>query len=128
MMKIGVVAKQLKLSIDTLRYYEKFGLLTHVARDTGGMRDYSQHDLSRLRFIQRAQKMNFCLAEIKDLLQMRENPQAAKDTIRQTTVNKLTQINERIAELSLLRNELQLLVNLCQGSEHGCPILENMEK
>jgi len=127
-MKIGLVAKQLKLSVDTLRYYEKFGLLPNIGRDSSGIRFYTKKDLSRLKFIQRAQQMNFKLAEIKDLLIMRENPQSAKDVIRQTTAKKLDQIDERINQLSTLRNELQLLINLCTNSAEGCPIIEGMEK
>lgn len=125
-MKIGQVAKQLNLSVDTLRYYEKFGLLPNVGRDSGGIRFFTEKDLSRLKFIQRAQQMNFKLAEIKELLIMRENPQSAKDTIRMTTAKKLDQVDARIKELSTLKAELQLLINLCTGSEDGCPILENM--
>ncbi|MEK7758413.1 MAG: MerR family transcriptional regulator, partial [Pseudomonadota bacterium] len=56
----------LGLSADTLRYYEKIGLLQRISRNTAGVRYYSEQDISRLRFIQRAQKMNFSLAEIAD--------------------------------------------------------------
>lgn len=126
-MKIGQVSKQLGLSVDTLRYYEKFGLLPNIARDSAGIRFYSKKDLSRLKFILRSQQMNFKLAEIKDLLIMRENPQHAKHTIRKTTAKKLEQIDERIKGLSTLRAELQLLINLCSGSKDGCPILDDME-
>ena len=127
-MKIGQVAKQLSMIVDTLRYYEKFGLLPNLGRDSSGIRFFTEKDLSRLRFIQRAQQMKFKLAEIKELLIMRENPQSAKETIRMTTAKKLQQVDTRIQELSILRAELQLLVNLCTGSKDGCPILEDMER
>jgi len=127
-MKIGQVSKQLALSIDTLRYYEKFGLLPGIKRNASGIRSYSGQDISRLNFIKRAQQMNFKLAEIKDLLRMRKNPQTAKSDIRKKSAAKLEQIDIRITELTTLRNELQLLINLCHGSSDGCPIIDEMDK
>jgi DNA-binding transcriptional MerR regulator len=124
-MKIGQVSQQTGLSADTLRYYEKFGLLD-VARNTAGVRMYTQHDISKLRFIQRAQQMDFSLSEIKNLLSMRENPQSAKAAVRKATAQKLRKIEARIKQLSTLRNELQLLINLCQKSEAGCPIIDEI--
>ncbi len=115
------------LSPDTLRYYEKIGLLPRIKRDSGGRRRYSEQDLSRLRFIQRAQKMNFTLAEIADLLSMRENPNRARDEVRLLTRRKLDQVEEHLQALTTLRNELTLLLNLCRGSEDGCPIIEDIE-
>lgn len=76
--KIGEVSGLLELSADTLRYYEKIKLLPKVSRNASGVREYDDKDISRLKFIQRAQKMNFSLKEINGLLQMRENPQKVK--------------------------------------------------
>jgi len=122
------VTQLLGLSADTLRYYEKIGLLPAVARNTSGVRQYVDEDLSRLKFIQRAQKMNFSLKEIADLLQMRADPQHARDEVRQLTSNKLAEVESRLSELATLRNELTLLLNLCHGSEAGCPIIEGLEE
>ncbi len=123
---IGEVARQLATSVDTLRYYEKIGLLPGVSRNASGIRQYSDKDISRLKFIKRAQQMNFTLAEIGDLLTMREDPQHARDEVRQLTANKLTEVKNRLTELDTLRRELTLLVNLCRASEAGCPIIEKM--
>ncbi len=125
--KIGAVVNELGISADTLRYYEKFGLIPGVARTVSGIRQYSDRDISRLKFIKRAQRMNFSLDEIKKLLGMRENPQLAKDSVRQLTADKLNDIENQLADLTTLRNELQLLLNLCQGSEEGCPIIEGID-
>jgi len=122
--KISDIAALTGLSADTLRYYEKINLLPPVARTAGGVRQYSNKDLSRLRFIQRAQKMNFSLAEINQLLKMREDPQHARDEIRSLTAQKLDEVESHLEELTTLRNELQLLLNLCRGSVDGCPIIE----
>jgi len=126
--RIGDVTKKTGLSADTLRYYEKIKLLPGVSRNASGIREYDDKDISRLKFIQRAQKMNFSLAEISDLLKMRENPQNAKDSVRQLTADKLTDIDKQISELTTLQNELRLLLNLCRGSEDGCPIIDDISK
>ncbi len=125
--KISEVTARTGLSADTLRYYEKIGLLPDVARTPAGVRRYDDKDLSRLAFIKRAQRMSFSLQEIKDLLSMREGPQQARDEVRQLTAEKLAQIEENLQELGTLRDELTLLLNLCRGAEDGCPIIEDLE-
>ena len=127
-LSIGETSTLLGLSTDTLRYYEKSGLLPRVSRNDSGRRIYSEQDLSKLRFIIRAKKMNFSLSEIADLLQMRQQPQAVKDDIRLLTAQKLSDIEAHIEELSHLRNELTLLLNLCQSSENGCPIIDKLDE
>jgi len=127
MYKIGEVTERTELSADTLRYYEKIGLLPAISRNTSGVRLYSDNDLSHLNFIKRAQRMNFTLEEIKHLLMMREDPQHAKNEVRQLTAKKLEDIESHLADLSTLRNELTLLLNLCCASEDGCPIIEDLD-
>ena len=127
-LSIGETSTLLGLSTDTLRYYEKSGLLPRVSRNDSGRRIYCEQDLSKLRFIIRAKKMNFSLSEIADLLQMRQQPHAVKDDIRLLTAQKLSDIEAHIEELSHLRNELTLLLNLCQSSENGCPIIEKLDE
>lgn len=123
---IGNAARQLAMSVDTLRYYEKIGLLK-VKRAESGIRHYSEKDISRLKFIKRAQQMNFSLTEIGDLLKMREDPQHARDKVRRLTVQKLTEVEARLSDLHTLRKELQLLLNLCRISAEGCPIIKEMD-
>jgi DNA-binding transcriptional MerR regulator len=125
-MSIGDIGRLLGLSVDTLRYYEKIGLLPRVARSASGIRRYEEKDLSRLRFIQRAQKMGFSLTEIAQLLAMRDNPQRARESVRKLTAAKLDEVEARLQELTLLRNEMRLLLHLCQGTKAGCPIIETM--
>ncbi len=126
--QIGELSKRLGLSADTLRYYEKIRLLPRVARNGAGQRLYGEKDISRLKFIQRAQRMNFSLAEIGQLLEMRENPQKARAKVRKLTQKKLADIAQHLDDLTTLRNELQLLVNLCRGAEEGCPIIEGIDR
>ena len=126
--RIGGVTKLLGISADTLRYYEKIGLLPAINRTGSGIRVYIERDLSRLRFIRRAQKMRFSLREIAELLKMREDPQHARDEIRLLTRSKLSEVEEHLDDLQFLRNELQLLLNLCTASEDGCPIIESIDE
>ncbi|NOX77089.1 MAG: heavy metal-responsive transcriptional regulator [Gammaproteobacteria bacterium] len=126
-LRIGDISKRLGLSTDTLRYYEKIGLLPAVRRTASGIRVYNDKDISRLKFIQRAQKMNFTLAEIASLLHMREDPQHARAEVRELTHKKLSEVECYLQDLTTLRNELTLLMNLCAGSEDGCPIIEGIE-
>jgi len=126
--KISDVSKETGLSADTLRYYEKVGLLKNINRTPSGIRLYSDADLSRLRFIQRAKTMNFTLDEISQLLQMRENPARVKKNVRQLTQSKLDEVEQHLKMLTTLRNELTLLVNLCTGSKEGCPIIDGIDQ
>jgi DNA-binding transcriptional MerR regulator len=125
--RIGEAAKAVGMTVDTLRYYERRGLLPPVARGTGRVRIYDDKDISRLRFVRRAQKMNFSLDEIGQLLQMREGPQHVRDEVRELTQRKLREIEHDLGDLTVLRNELRLLVNLCCAAEKGCPILEKID-
>ncbi len=125
--RIGDISKRLGLSVDTLRYYEKIGLLGHVHRTAAGIRSYSDNDISRLKFVRRAQKMNFSLAEIASLLQMREDPQHARQEVRELTLKKLVEIESNLQDLTSLRNELKLLTKLCASNRNGCPIIEGFE-
>ena len=127
-MRIGEVVTTLAISADTLRYYEKIRLMPKVQRNNGGVRFYSDKDLSRLRFIKRAQKMGFSLEEITQLLKFRENPQKAKPKVRELAHHKLEEVEQHLTELTTLRNELRLLTNLCGTREEGCPILESFDK
>ncbi len=127
--KISNVSALTGLSADTLRYCERIGLLHNVPRTAGGARRYSEENLISLRFIQRAQKMNFSLAEIGQLAEMREAPAQACREVEEIARIKLREIAGHIHELRLLQDELQTLVSQCLDSHRdGCPVLEGLEK
>ncbi len=128
MYQIGEVTKKLKISADTLRYYEKIKLLPPISRNVSGLRMYSDKDISRMKFIKKAQRMKFSLDEISKLLKFRESPQTAKPDIRLLATDKLSEIEQHLRELQSLKNELSLLVNLCKGDKDGCPIIEGLEE
>jgi DNA-binding transcriptional MerR regulator len=126
--QIGEFSARVGASTDTLRYYEKIGLLSNIARNASGRRIYDDKDVSRLRFIRRAQRMNFTLAEISQLLEMRENPQGVRNDARALMQSKLTEVETHLKELNTLRNEMRLLINLCRGADSGCPIIEEIDQ
>lgn len=124
---IGEAARRTGLSVDTLRYYEKIQLMPRIARDSGGRRRYAERDLSQLRFIQRAQRCNFSLMDIGELLKLRRTPETPRLQVRQLTEQKLKEIKARREDLERLQYELELLLNLCRGSDKGCPIIESLD-
>ncbi len=125
--RIGDVTRQLGLSADTLRYYEKIGLVDRIARTSSGTRVYDEQDIFRLRFIQRAQKMQFSLGEIAKLLEIRDAPERAREEARSLARHKLEAVEKRLEELEFLRLELRGLLGQCAAAQEGCPIIETME-
>ena len=124
---IGSIGKQTGLTTDTLRYYEKIGLLHDIPR-TSGQRRYTQQHLDQLNFIRRAQAMDFSLAEIAQLLELRIDSVASRTEVRQLAEEKLVAINERIKALKKLQKELKGLVDECHHSGPGaCPIIKGLE-
>lgn len=126
-LRIGEVARALGITIDTLRYYEQIGLMP-CAPKRGGARYYSDGDLSRLRFIRRAQALGFSLEEIKLLLELRQKPAKARPEVRALAWTKLESIKHAITEMGLLKKELQLLLALCEQADCGCPIIEGIDR
>lgn len=126
-LSIRQAGQETGLSPDTLRYYERIGLLGPVARNPGGQRRYSTTDISRLRFIRRAQAMDFSLDEIAQLLVLRDQPGDVRASVRKMTETRLAAIEQRIGSLIELRDELAQLVNACHASDGDCPIIARMD-
>ncbi len=126
--RIGEVAAALGLGIDTLRYYERIGLLPRIARDPGGRRLYDPEDMNRLRFIQRAKRLGFSLNEIATLLEFRSTPVAAKAEVRALTERKLAEIEAHLREVESLRDELRGLLARCRKEGGCCPIVEQLDR
>ncbi len=124
-MKIGDLAKQANVSVDTLRYYEKISLLSGVQRTRSGYRSYSQQNVEQVKFIRNAQHSGFSLDEITHLLGFRSAPVAAKPKVRKLAEEKVLELTMRIDDLVLLRDELTTLIDQCAKSDACCPIIEN---
>jgi DNA-binding transcriptional MerR regulator len=127
MKKISEVAKQLNVSADTLRYYEKIKLLKHVQRKNS-IRLYTDDNITQIIFIRQAQQVGFSLEEIGELIAFRENPVKAKPKVRKLVAKKLELIDAQIKELKALRAEFTQLTQLCLQSSGDCPILSKFEK
>lgn len=121
---IGQLARRGGVSIDTIRYYERNGLLVPSNRLASGYRRYGNLEIARLRFIRRAQGLGFTLAEIKGLLTLSAQHDVSR--IRKTAAEKLIDVESRIAALERVRRGLATLIDACPG--HGraedCPILQ----
>jgi Cu(I)-responsive transcriptional regulator len=123
-MKIGEVARRVGIPIDTVRYYERNGLLPPPARRASGYRDYHDSDIARLNFVLRAKALGFTLIEIRELLQLSDAAEGDMANIRGLAASKLQDIEQRIAQLARVRDALKGLVDACPGRGHvsGCPI------
>lgn len=128
-MKIGEVSQKLGVNQDTLRYYEKIGLLPRIARSESGLREYTNEDIERFLFIKRAQHMRFTLNEIASLVAFRENSGQVKPQVRKVVKLKLEEVAASIDELSNLHNELLALTRLCCKDDEAtsCPILDKLD-
>jgi len=120
---IGTLAKRAGVGIDTVRYYERAGLLAPSRRLASGYRRYTALELSRLRFIRRAQALGFTLSEVRDLLALSAKRDVAR--VKRSAQSKLEDVDRKIAALQKIREGLATLVAACPG--HGraadCPIL-----
>lgn len=120
---IGTLAKRAGVRIDTVRYYERTGLLSPKARLASGYRRYGELELARLRFIRRAQALGFTLKEVRELLVLSNTRDVAR--VKRAAQEKLADVEQRITALERIRKGLVTLVAACPG--HGraadCPIL-----
>ena len=124
-MKIGELAQRAQVNIDTVRYYERNGLLPAPQRLASGYRLYDESDVARLRFVRRAKALGFTLVEIRELLTLSERRGDDMAGLKATAIEKLADVETRLAELSRIRDGLEKLVASCpgHGSLEQCPIL-----
>lgn len=122
---IGKLAQKADIGIETVRYYERRGLIEDPPRRRSGYRQYSPDTVERLRFIRRAKELGFSLNEISELLQLRSHPAENREAARSKAQAKIDDIDRRLADLSLMRATLSELAEACaRGDEtEDCPIL-----
>ena len=124
-MRIGELAKRAAVPIDTVRYYEREGLIPPPVRRASGYRDYVEADVDRLRFMRRAKGLGFTLQEIRELLGLTATSGEDMATLKARAEAKLADVDDRIAALNRVRGALHGLIDACPG--HGalarCPIL-----
>lgn len=127
---IGRVATLAEMSIDTIRYYEREGLIPSPARRASGYRDYAPEVVGRLKFIRRAKDLGFTLGEIAELLTLTSRAEQDMAGMKVTAQAKLGLVEEKIRELEHIRDGLRRLVDACPG--HGalatCPIVNALSQ
>ena len=126
---IGKVAARAAVNVDTLRYYERRGLLPKPARTASDYRLYSPDDVRRVRFVKHAQQLGFSLREIRDLLSLRAAPKARCADVKRRAEAKIGEIEAKIRALQAMRRALRRLVSQCDGKlpVSACPILESLD-
>jgi len=125
-MTIGKLARATGVGVETVRFYQRRGLLETPPRD-GGIRRYDSEDVRRLRFIRQAQAAGFTLGEIRELLELDASDDRAR--ARQMASERVAALDSKIAELRQARDALQRLAKECANSSMGpCPILTSFDR
>lgn len=126
---IGQVARQAGVGVETVRFYERQGLVEEPDRRASGYRQYGGAVVARLRFIRRAKELGFTLKEIGELLALRVEPATTAADVKRRAEEKLADIEERIRTLRRMKKALTALTAACsgRGSTEECPILRAIE-
>ena len=133
---IGKVAEQTGLSIHTIRFYQREGLLKEPLRSEGGFRIFDEEGVRDLKFIRKAQELGFSLSEIRELLVLRRSGSQACLHVRELLSKALGRVDEKIEELGKLQGELTAALSKCNRDlkrsgdkpEKSCPVLEELER
>jgi MerR family transcriptional regulator, copper efflux regulator len=135
--QIGKVAKQTGLSIDTIRFYQRIGLVKQPVRSEGGFRLFTETEIRDLVFVQKAQALGFSLTEIKQLTVLNQQNGHACSQVRGLLTSKLRDVRQKVGQLLRLEGELKKALGKCnrdlrsnKGSKHEdcCPVLEALER
>ncbi|MFE3795317.1 MerR family transcriptional regulator [Nocardia tengchongensis] len=129
-MRSGELAAQAGVNAQTLRYYERRGLLTPPPRSQSGYRSYPDEAVTSVRFIKRAQDLGFSLDEIEELLDLADGGPEDCDSARALARNRVAQLAERIADLQRMQQSLTELITTCQRprEQRSCPILTSLQE
>lgn len=124
-LRIGQLANRAGVGVETIRFYERKGLIEQPPRRSEGYRQYPYETVRRVRFIRRAKELGFTLREISELLSLRGSPESTCADVKTQAMEKLEDIEERIVTLEKMRMVLADLVSSCSGSgpTEECPIL-----
>lgn len=127
---IGHLAREAGINLETVRYYEREGLLPKAPRSASGYRLFPTDAVRRLRFIKRAQELGFSLKEIRELLALRLLPRTTSGEIRKRAEAKIADIEGKMRSLASMRKSLRKLAESCSGCAplSECPILESLDR
>ena len=126
---IGKVAQRAGVGIDTVRFYERKGLIAEPPRGASGYRQYPEDTVSRIRFIRRAKELGFSLQEIRELLALRVDPEVSSGEVKARAEAKIADIDTKIDALHRMKKTLAAITSACDGCApvDDCPILNALE-
>lgn len=129
-MRIGEVAKRSEVGIETIRYYERQGLLAKPNRSPSGYRQYDESVVGRLRFIRRAKGLGFTLAEVSELVGLWHDADTRCEQVQKRAAQKVEDIEKKVRSLQNMERSLKKLVGTCQAhdSDHECPLMEGINE
>jgi MerR family copper efflux transcriptional regulator len=128
-MNIGQAAQASGVTAKMIRYYESIGLVVESRRSDAGYRLYGEKDLHALRFIKRARKLGFSLEQIRDLLSLWQDSARASGDVKRIALDHVGELNQRIRELTEMRDTLSSLASCCHGDQRpDCPILRTLSE
>jgi MerR family transcriptional regulator, copper efflux regulator len=128
---IGRVARRAGVGVETVRFYERMGLIEEPPRRFSGYREYNEQAVSRLGFIRRAKDLGFTLKEIKELLSLRLDPATPAADIKRRAEAKIVDIETKICTLQKMKKALEQLTSACTGhaaTSAGCPLLHALDE
>ena len=124
-MNIGKAASLSDLTVKTVRYYCDIGIIKPDVDVKTGYRNFSEPDLAKLQFVAKARKFDFSLEDCRELLALYENTERTSKEVKALTLEKIAEIDIKLTELKMLREQLSTLASACQGDDRpDCPILD----
>jgi Hg(II)-responsive transcriptional regulator len=128
-MKTGELAARAAVNVQTVRFYERRGILPKPARTRAGYRDYPADAVRLIRFVKRAQDLGFTLVEIEDLLRLRDSRRVSCAAVKAAGEAKMAAVDAKIADLKAMKGALAVLLASCERNDgdRQCPILETLE-
>ena len=128
-MNIGKASKLSELTVTAVRYYDNIGLVKPHQNISSGYREYNEEDVLKLKFVGKARKFNFSIDECRELLSLYENKSRPSKDVKKLTLEKISQIDDKLKQLQNLKDELTYLADNCQGDDRpNCPILDALSK
>ena len=124
---IGILARQAGVNVETIRYYQRRGLVPEPAKPLGGTRSYAPEHVQRLRFIKRAQQLGFSLEEVAELLSLEDGLHCHE--VEELAGQKLATVRDRIAQLRTIESSLAALIGKCRHNKGKvrCPLISALE-
>ena len=128
-MNIGKAASLSGLTVKTVRYYSDIGIICPHVNSNTGYREFSESEVAKLQFLAKARKFNFSIDECRELLALYENTERSSKEVKALTLEKIAEIDTKLSELQMLRDQLSALASACHGDDRpSCPILDALSE